>query len=104
MRLPDPEWRFVRPTLPCGTGVVLLAGSSGRVDVSRAALLAGHGASVLAIRWFGGPGQQPGPYDVPLETIVDALDLLAPECDRLALAGRRSVPRPRSWLLRSTTG
>jgi dienelactone hydrolase len=67
--------------------VLLLAGSSGRVDAGRAAVLARHGATVLAVRWFGGPGQQPGPYDVPLESIVDALDLLAPECDRLALAG-----------------
>ena len=42
---------------------------------------------MLAIRWFGGPGQQPGPHDVPLEQVVDALDLLVPEGDRLALAG-----------------
>ncbi|WP_220453996.1 acyl-CoA thioester hydrolase/BAAT C-terminal domain-containing protein [Nocardioides immobilis] len=87
MDLPDPEWRLVRPAAACGTGVLLLAGSSGRVDVDRAELLARHGATVLAIRWFGGPGQQTGPYDVPLELVVEALDLLAPECDRLAIAG-----------------
>lgn len=87
MALPDPAWRLVRPAEPRGTGVVLAAGSSGRVDVDRAELLARHGATVLAIRWFGGPGQQPGPYDVPLELFVDALDLLATECDRLALMG-----------------
>ena len=87
MELPDPEWRLVRPAVPCGTGVLLLAGSSGRVDVDRAELLARHGATVLAIRWFGGPGQQPGPYDVPLELVVGALDLLAPGCDRLGLVG-----------------
>lgn len=87
MDLPDPEWHLARPARPCGTGVLLLAGSSGRVDVARADLLAAHGATVLAIRWFGGPGQQPGPYDVPLELFIDALDLLAPECDRLALMG-----------------
>ncbi len=87
MEFTDPEWRLVRPEVPCGTGVLLLAGSSGRVDVGRASLLARHGATVLAIRWFGGPDQQSGPYDVPLEPIVSALDLLAPECDRLALSG-----------------
>lgn len=87
MDLPDSEWRLVRPAAPCGTGVLLLAGSSGRVDVGRAEVLRRQGAVVLAIRWFGGPGQQPGPYDVPLELFVDALDLLASECDRLAVAG-----------------
>jgi len=90
VRLPDPEWRLVRPAEPCGTGVLLLAGSSGRVDVDRAALLARHGATVLAIRWFGGPGQQPGPYGVPLELVVDALDLLgrlAVEVKQRALLG-----------------
>lgn len=87
MRLPDPEWQLVRPAAPCGTGVLLVAGSSGRVDVDRAEVLARQGATVLAIRWFGGPGQQRGPYDVPLELFVDALELLVPECDRLALVG-----------------
>ena len=70
--------------------MLLLAGSSGRVDVDRAALLARHGATVLAIRWFGGPGQQPGPYDVPLELVVDAIDLLgrlAGDVERRALVG-----------------
>lgn len=87
MDLPDPEWRLVRAATPCGVGLLLLAGSSGRVDVDRAALLARHGATVLAIRWFGGPGQSPGPYDVPLELVVDAVDRLAPECDRLGIVG-----------------
>lgn len=83
----DPEWRRVRPDVPCGTGVLLLPGSSGRVDVDRGGLLARHGADVLAIRWFGGPGQQPGPYGVPLELFLETLDGLAPDCDRLAIVG-----------------
>ncbi len=87
MRFADPEWRLVRPEKPCGTGVLLVAGSSGRIPVDRAELLARHGATVLAMRWFGGPGQQSGPYDVPLELFVDALDQVAPECDRMALVG-----------------
>ncbi|MDZ5621409.1 alpha/beta fold hydrolase [Nocardioides sp. HM23] len=87
MRFTDPEWLLAEPQAPTGTGVLLLAGSSGRVDAGRAELLARHGATVLAIRWFGGPGQQPGPYEVPLELFVDALDQLEPECERLALVG-----------------
>lgn len=35
----------------------------------------------------------PGPHDVPLELFVDALDRLAPECDRLALAGTVDADR-----------
>ena len=85
--LHHPEGLLVRPEKPCGTGVLVLAGSSGRVDSGRAQLLARHGAQAMAIRWFGGAGQQPGPYEVPLETFLDALDRLAPLCDRLAVMG-----------------
>ncbi|GAA2747175.1 acyl-CoA thioester hydrolase/BAAT C-terminal domain-containing protein [Kitasatospora cinereorecta] len=58
------------------TGVVVLAGSSGRVDRQRARLLAEQGILALAVRWFGGPGQPPGICEVPLETFVTAVDLL----------------------------
>ena len=57
-------------------GVLVLAGSSGRVDHSRARLLASHGLTALAIRWFGGPGQPPGICEVPLETFTAGVDLL----------------------------
>ncbi|WP_426241902.1 acyl-CoA thioester hydrolase/BAAT C-terminal domain-containing protein [Nocardioides sp. LHG3406-4] len=87
MPFADPLWRVLRPEVPCGTGVLVLAGSSGRVDVERAELLRRHGALALAIRWFGGPGQQPGPFEVPLELFTDALDHLAAETDRLAIVG-----------------
>lgn len=77
-----------RPAGPAGgTGVLVLAGSSGAVDDDRARLLAAHGATAVALRWFGGPGQQPAPFEVPLELFVEALDRLAVECDRLALLG-----------------
>ena len=82
-----PDGLLVTPETPCGTGVLVLAGSSGRVDAGRARLLAEHGAMALSIRWFGGDGQQPGPYEVPLEMFLDALDRLAPHCDRLAVTG-----------------
>jgi uncharacterized protein len=57
-------------------GVLVLAGSSGRVDVDRARLLARHGALAVALRWFGGEGQPPGICEVPLETFVAAVDWL----------------------------
>ncbi|RNI19886.1 acyl-CoA thioesterase [Flexivirga caeni] len=50
-------------------------------------MFAAHGALAMSIRWFGGPGQPEGPRLVPLETFIAALDRLAPECDRLVIAG-----------------
>lgn len=75
------------PKQACGTGVLVLAGSSGRVDIQRAQLLAEHGAVVMPLRWFGGKGRQPGPWDIPIETFTQALDVLALEVDRLAIMG-----------------
>ncbi|PWG14890.1 acyl-CoA thioesterase [Streptomyces sp. V2] len=68
-----------------GTGVLVLAGSSGRVERERVRLLAEHGLTALSIRWFGGPGQPAGIDEVPLETFTGALDLLG--TDRVTLLG-----------------
>jgi dienelactone hydrolase len=76
-----------RPAVANGTGVLVLAGSSGRLEVERAELLASHGATALALRWFGGAGQPPVPREIPLETFTEAIDLLAAECERVALLG-----------------
>ncbi|MFS3130465.1 alpha/beta fold hydrolase [Nocardioides sp. Bht2] len=70
-----------------GTGVLVLAGSSGRLDVGRADALAAAGATALALRWFGGEGQPPVPCEIELELFVAALDLLAADCERLAILG-----------------
>ncbi|MFC8723246.1 acyl-CoA thioester hydrolase/BAAT C-terminal domain-containing protein [Kitasatospora sp. NPDC057198] len=71
-----------------GTGVLVLAGSSGRVDRHRAARLAEQGHLALAVRWFGGPGQPPGICEVPLETFVAGIDLLRSRgAQRVALLG-----------------
>jgi len=83
----DPAWHLARSANPTGVGVLVVHGSSGRVEATRADLLAAYGATALAIRWFGGPGQSAGPWDVPLEAFSEALDLIAPECDRLAIVG-----------------
>lgn len=83
----DADLHWARAHHGQGTGVLVLAGSSGRIDVARADLLASAGATALAVRWFGGVGQPDVPCEIPLETFVHALDLLAPECDRLAIMG-----------------
>lgn len=75
------------PEHPCGTAVLLLAGSSGRMEVERAEMLARHGARVRAIRWFGGVGQRPAPHEVPIETFVEEVELLRRDADRVAIVG-----------------
>ena len=75
------------PDDPCGTGVLVLSGSIGALEFERARLLAAHGATAVALRWFGGIGQQSGPWEVPLETFTDALSRLAPRVDRVAVVG-----------------
>ncbi|MFI1092193.1 acyl-CoA thioester hydrolase/BAAT C-terminal domain-containing protein [Streptomyces sp. NPDC020917] len=57
-------------------GVVVLSGSSGRIERERCRLFARAGVTAVSIRWFGGPGQPPGICEVPLETFVAATDLL----------------------------
>lgn len=75
------------PTQP-SVGVLVLAGSSGRVDVERARLLAREGALALALRWFGGPGQEPGICEIPLERFIAAIDQLhAAGAQRIGVVG-----------------
>jgi uncharacterized protein len=70
------------------TGVLVLAGSSGRVDVEQARLLAQHGALALALQWFGGPGQCPGVCEIPIETFTTAIDwLVAQGSQRIGVVG-----------------
>jgi pimeloyl-ACP methyl ester carboxylesterase len=70
------------------TGVLVLGGSSGRVDIPRAGLFAQAGAHALALQWFGGTGQSPGICEIPLETFIDATDLLTSRgCDRIIVVG-----------------
>lgn len=70
------------------TGVVVLGGSSGRVDVARARLFANQGSSALALQWFGGEGQAPGICEIPLETFFAATDCLVEAgCRRIVYVG-----------------
>ncbi|MCX4679305.1 acyl-CoA thioesterase [Streptomyces sp. NBC_01433] len=70
------EGVLMAPAANAGIGVLVLAGSSGRIERARARILAAQGITALAIRWFGGPGQSPGICEIPLETFVRAVDLL----------------------------
>lgn len=83
----DPEGLLVIPEEHCGTGVLTVGGSSGRIDADRARVLAAHGALAMSIRWFGGPSQPAGPRLVPLETFSRALDRIARACERLVVSG-----------------
>jgi hypothetical protein len=87
LSLPEEALLF-RPPVPVGVGVLVLLGSSGRMDVERAQLLAEHGAHALALRWFGGDAQAPGVCEIPLEVFVRALDRLGAEgVERLTIIG-----------------
>ena len=84
----DLQGSILKPAEPTGWGVVVLAGSSGRVDVARAKLLAGLGAVCIALRYFGGERQPPGICEVPLEVFTRATDRLIEEgCERVAYVG-----------------
>jgi hypothetical protein len=83
----DDDIYWSRPENPTGIGVLVLAGSSGRLDVARADVLAAAGATALAVRWFGGEGQPVVPCEVPLETFVGAISLLEPACERFGVLG-----------------
>lgn len=67
--------------------VLVLTGSSGRIDETRVRLLASAGAVAVGLRWFGGEGQPPGICEVPLESFTPALDLLAGYGAPLAVLG-----------------
>jgi dienelactone hydrolase len=79
-QLIDPfEGILAAPVGGSDTGVLVLAGSGGRVEYERCRLLARAGVTALSIRWFGGPGQPRGICEVPLETFTTATDLLRAE-------------------------
>ncbi|WP_129840939.1 acyl-CoA thioester hydrolase/BAAT C-terminal domain-containing protein [Streptomyces sp. RFCAC02] len=59
-----------------GAGVLVLSGSSGRIERERCRLFARAGVTAVSVRWFGGAGQPPGVCEVPLETFADAAGLL----------------------------
>ncbi|MFE3203252.1 acyl-CoA thioester hydrolase/BAAT C-terminal domain-containing protein [Embleya sp. NPDC059237] len=57
---------------PAAAGVLVLSGSSGRIERERCRLFARAGVTAVSIRWFGGSGQPSGICEVALETFVAA--------------------------------
>ena len=88
LNLPE-KGLLIVPEHPVGVGVLVLLGSSGRIDVDRARLLAQHGAHAIALQWFGGENQAPGVCEIPLEVFVRAIDRLEqePAVTKLAVVG-----------------
>ena len=64
------------------TGVLVLSGSSGRVESARCDVLAGLGATAASYRWFGESVDL-----VPLESFEEPLATLHERCDRLVVMG-----------------
>lgn len=64
------------------TGVLVLSGSSGRVEEDRCRVLAAAGATAASYRWFGEAVDL-----VPLESFDEPLALLHERCDRLVVLG-----------------
>ncbi|WSQ06986.1 acyl-CoA thioesterase [Streptomyces sp. NBC_01231] len=87
--LTDPwEGFLAAPARGSDVGVLVLAGSSGRIERERARLLARQGMTAVSIRWFGGPGQSPGICEIPLETFTTAVDFLRSSgAERIAILG-----------------
>lgn len=75
------------PDTPTGAGILTIAGSSGRVDEARARVFAEHGVLAESVRWFGGKGQHPKPWEIPLELFLQRLDDLTRDCDRVWMVG-----------------
>ena len=69
-----------RATVP--SGVLVLSGSSGRVEEERCRVLAGLGATAASYRWFGETVDR-----VPLESFEEPLATLHERCERLVVLG-----------------
>jgi uncharacterized protein len=87
LSLSAPAGVRVLPSEHSGIGVLILAGSSGRIDADRARLFAGHGAVAESIEWFGGAGQNAGPWEIPLELFQGRVADLRRSCDRIVVVG-----------------
>ncbi|WP_262060100.1 acyl-CoA thioester hydrolase/BAAT C-terminal domain-containing protein [Streptomyces sp. STR69] len=88
--LTDPWTGFIAEP-PAGSGsagVLVLSGSSGRIERERCRLFARAGVTAATVRWFGGPGQPPGICELPLETLVEATVLLRERgAERVSILG-----------------
>lgn len=85
--LTNPVGVRLTPSTHHGVGVLVLAGSRGTADESRASLFARHGAVAESVQWFGGPGQNADPFEIPVELFQERVASLAEICDLVILAG-----------------
>ena len=67
--------------------LLVLSGSSGRVEHERARTLSRHGIAAWAVPWFGAPGLPPTPRRVPLDALLPCLDRLAAVAPRVGVLG-----------------
>ena len=67
--------------------VLVLSGSSGRIEEGRVRLLARSGVAAMSVRWFGDSGQPPGICEIALESLSAHVDRLADHGEHLALLG-----------------
>ncbi|MGY0390017.1 alpha/beta fold hydrolase [Nocardioides sp. WG-D5] len=84
--LTDPEGVLLEPE-GATTGVLVLSGSSGRIETDRCRMFASHGVTAASIRYFRGPGQPGEARLVPLETFDDVLTDLHSRYERLVVLG-----------------
>ncbi|SDK87321.1 Dienelactone hydrolase [Nocardioides sp. YR527] len=84
--LTDPEGVLLEPE-GASTGVLVLSGSSGRIETDRCRMLASHGVAAASIRYFGGPGQPDEARLIPLETFDEVLADLHSRYQRLVVLG-----------------
>ncbi|MEU4743834.1 acyl-CoA thioesterase/bile acid-CoA:amino acid N-acyltransferase family protein [Actinosynnema sp. NPDC023658] len=68
-------------------GVLLLGGSEGGLRESHAALLAGHGFTVLTQAYFGVPGVPDHLVEIPLEPFGRAIELLKGRAGKVGVVG-----------------
>jgi dienelactone hydrolase len=68
-------------------GVLVLSGSEGGLHELDAALLAGHGFTVLAVAHFGVPGVPDDLVDIPLEYFGTAIEYLAERAGEIGVVG-----------------
>ncbi len=88
VELDEPEGLIAGPSgVEPSVGILVLSGSSGRVERDRVRLLAKCGVVALSFRWFGAVGQPPGICEVPLELFRPAIDRLATYAESLAVLG-----------------
>lgn len=76
---------FEPPNAPA-PGVIVLGGSGGGLSETRAALLASHGLTTLALAYFNVDGLPPDLVEIPLEYFSTAIDWLL---DQPAVRGTR---------------